>query len=71
MVKRVWEHKNEVVPGFTRKYGVHTLVWYEQHQTMESAIKREKAIKGWKRDWKLRLIEKSNPEWRDLYLEIL
>jgi len=71
LVKRVWEHKNEVVAGFTEKYGVHTLVWYEQHETMESAISREKAIKAWKRAWKLELIEKSNPEWEDLYLEII
>jgi len=67
IVKRVWEHKNDVVEGFTRRYGVHTLVWYETHATMESAITREKAIKGWKRKWKLELIEKENPQWIDLY----
>jgi putative endonuclease len=71
LVRRVWEHKNETVEGFTKRYGIHTLVWYEQHETMESAIKREKAIKTWKRAWKLELIEKSNPEWRDLYTEIV
>lgn len=67
LIKRVWEHKNDVVEGFTRKYGVHLLVWHEQHETMESAITREKTIKGWKRQWKLDLIEKENPEWANLY----
>ena len=56
--------------GFHKRYGVHTLVWYEAHSTMESAIAREKAIKEWKRAWKIELIEKSNPEWRDLYEEL-
>ena len=67
MTKRVWEHKNDVVEGFTKRYGVHTLVWHEVHRTMASAIAREKAIKEWKRKWKLELIEGTNPEWRDLY----
>ena len=67
IVKRVWEHKNDVVAGFTRRYGVHTLVWYEIHENMESAISREKTIKGWKRPWKLELIEQENPQWNDLY----
>ena len=71
MVKRIWEHKNDAVEGFTRRYGVHMLVWFEQHATMESAINREKAIKGWKRAWKMELIEKMNPEWRDLYPDIV
>ena len=71
LVKRVWEHKNNVVKGFTQKYSVHTLVWFELHATMESAIRREKAIKEWKRNWKLKLIEQQNPAWRDLYSEIL
>jgi len=71
LVKRVWEHKNDVVKGFTQRYGVHTLIWYEPHETMISAISREKAIKGWKRRWKLELIERSNPEWRDLYADLL
>ncbi|MBN2037367.1 MAG: GIY-YIG nuclease family protein [Chitinispirillaceae bacterium] len=70
IIKRVWEHKNDVVPGFTHRYGVHTLVWFEIHPTMESAIKREKCIKGWKRQWKLNLIEKSNQDWHDLYTSI-
>lgn len=71
LMKRIWEHKNNVVEGFTRKYHVHLLVWFEQHETMESAIQREKAIKEWRRAWKLRLIEESNPEWRDLYPEVI
>ena len=71
LVKRVWEHKSDVVKGFTERYGVHVLVWFEQHDTMESAIAREKAIKEWKRRWKLGLIERQNPEWRDLCPEIV
>ena len=71
LAKRVWEHKNNCIDGFTKKYDVHTLVWYELHETMESAISREKAIKDWKRAWKLKLIEESNPEWRDLYPDIV
>lgn len=67
IVKRIWEHKNDAVEGFTKRYGVHTLVWYEAHETMESAITREKTIKGWKRKWKLELIEQDNPQWADLY----
>ena len=70
LIKRIWEHKNDVVEGFTKKYRVH-LVWLEQHDTMESAILREKAIKEWKRTWKIRLIEESNPRWRDLYSDLL
>jgi putative endonuclease len=69
--KRVWEHKNNIVWGFTKRYGVHTLVWYELHSSMESAITREKAIKEWKRRWKLELIEKMNPDWLDLYDELI
>ena len=67
LVKRVWEHKNHVVDGFTKMYGVSQLVWYEVHETMESAIQREKAIKEWQRGWKLKLIEEFNPDWKDLY----
>jgi putative endonuclease len=70
LVKRVWEHQNDVVPGFTRQHRVHDLVWFEQHETMESAILREKALKAWKRAWKIELIEKSNPTWRDLSPDI-
>jgi putative endonuclease len=71
LVKRTWEHKNNFVEGFTKKYGVHQLVWYELHGTMESAIVREKRLKNWKRAWKLKLIEEKNPEWLDLYKSII
>jgi putative endonuclease len=70
-IKRVWQHRNEVAQGFTSRYHVHDLVWYELHETMESAILREKQLKEWKRAWKLRLIEGENPEWRDLYPTLL
>ena len=70
LVKRVWEHKSDLVGGFTKRYGVHTLVWYEGHETMASAIAREKAIKEWRRAWKLELVEERNPAWRDLYGEL-
>ncbi len=71
IIKRIREHKSDVVEGFTKKYGVHTLVWYEIHENMESAISREKTIKGWKRQWKLELIEKENPAWTDLYKSLI
>jgi putative endonuclease len=71
LVKRVWEHKNDVADGFTKRYGVHQLVWFEMHGSMESAITREKRLKEWKRGWKLGLIEESNPDWQDLYPTIL
>jgi len=67
---RVATHKDVGVPGFTKKYNVKYLVWYEHHHTMESAIRREKQLKDWKRAWKIDLIEKLNPEWRDLHDEI-
>ncbi len=70
LTRRVWEHMNDFIEGFTKQYGVHTLVWYEVHDTMESAILREKAIKEWRRAWKIGVIEKSNGQWRDLYEEI-
>ena len=71
LLKRVWEHKNNLIESFSSKYGVHTLVWYELHDTMESAIQREKAIKNWKRVWKLKVIEKMNLNWHDLYSDLL
>ncbi len=71
LVKRIWEHKNNIVEGFTKKYNIHMLVWYEMHETMESAIKREKAIKKWERSWKIDVIEEMNPQWRDLYFDLL
>ena len=67
LLARMWQHKNDLVEGFTKKYGIHTLVYYEVHEDMRSAINREKQIKKWKRAWKLALIEKQNPTWRDLY----
>ena len=71
LIVRVWQHKNDVVEGFTKRYRVHTLVWYELHPTMESAILREKALKKWKRVWKTRLIEGENSAWDDLYPALL
>ena len=70
LVGRTWQHREHVVDGFTKEYGVTRLVWYELHGTMESAITREKQIKKWKREWKLRLIDESNPSWRDLWPDI-
>lgn len=67
---RIQQHRAELVPGFTRKYRAHTLVWYESHPDMASAIVRENALKEWKRAWKLELIEKGNPYWRDLSREL-
>jgi len=67
LVRRVWEHKNHVVEGFTEKHDVTMLVWFEVHATAEAAIKREKRLKRYKRDWKLELIEAENPDWNDLY----
>ncbi|MFC5569225.1 GIY-YIG nuclease family protein [Lysobacter yangpyeongensis] len=71
LIKRVWQHRTDAADGFTRKHKVHLLAWFEQHATMESAIAREKAIKAWKRLWKIELIEKPNPEWRDPYPDII
>jgi putative endonuclease len=68
--KRVFEHKEKVQPGFTSKYGVHMLVWFESYELRENAFRRERQIKEWRRSWKLRLIEESNPDWRDLYYEL-
>ena len=71
LVQRVWWHRNDFVEGFTKRYRIHSLVWYEVHDTMESAIGREKAMKKWKRMWKVELIEKANPMWLDLYVGIV
>jgi putative endonuclease len=71
LASRVWQHKNDQVEGFTKRHRVHFLVWYEVYETMESAIAREKAMKEWKRLWKLDLIEATNPDWRDLYDQIV
>ena len=70
LVRRIYEHKEGLVKGFTKRYGVKILVWYEQHNDVLEAIKREKNIQAWKRGWKLELIEKNNPDWNDLYEEI-
>jgi putative endonuclease len=71
LVKRVYEHKNDLVEGFTKKYGVHTLVYYETGGSYEGTLQREKQIKEWQRKWKIELIEKHNPEWKDLYSDII
>ena len=70
LIKRTCQHKNNVVAGFTKKYQVHKLVYYEQFDNAQEAIAREKQLKNWKRKWKLELIEKSNPDWSDLYDKI-
>ncbi len=67
LIKRIWEHKHDQAEGFTQKYAVHLLVYFEQHKDMTAAITREKQIKKWNRAWKLRLIEENNPDWNDLY----
>jgi len=67
VARRVWEHKNKVVPGFSTKYGVNRLVWFERHDDRDAALLREKQIKSWRRDWKINLIETQNRRWIDLY----
>jgi putative endonuclease len=71
LIKRVFQHRNNLVDGFTKRYSVHNLVWYEVHERMESAILREKQIKTWRRTAKMGLIEQRNPEWQDLWYELL
>jgi len=71
LLQRVWQHKNKLVDGFTKKYNVNTLVYYEVHSNAESAITREKQMKKWRRLWKIELIEEKNPDWKDLYEDIL
>ena len=71
LARRYWEHLSGAVPGFTKKYGVKTLVWYEVHESRETAFQRERQLKKWKRAWKIKLIEKLNPTWRDLADELL
>jgi putative endonuclease len=68
--KRIWEHKEKTIKGFTKKYNIHKLVYYETTNDIESAIRREKQLKKWNRKWKIELIEKNNPKWRDLYFEL-
>ena len=67
LARRAWEHRSDVVPGFSREHGLHRLVWYEVHSTAIDAIAQEKRIKKWHRDWKVNLIQSMNPEWNDLY----
>lgn len=67
LLRRIWEHKTKMVPGFTATYGVDRLVWFEMHESIASARDRERRIKEWKRDWKITLIERENPRWIDLY----
>ena len=67
LIQRVWMHRNNVVPGFTKAYGVKMLVWHEQHETRAEALTRERQMKRWNRKWKLQIIERSNPRWSDLY----
>ena len=71
LIKRVYEHKNNLIEGFTKKYHVHDLVYYEEYNDVIEAISREKQIKKWNRQWKIELIENLNPEWKDLYGELL
>jgi putative endonuclease len=70
LIRRIWEHKNELADGFTKKYGIKMLVYYEIHNDIEEAIKREKLIKRWKREYKMNVIETMNPDWKDLYDDI-
>ena len=70
LIQRIWQHKNKQIEGFSKKYNVDKLVYFEQHKCMESAITREKRLKKWNREWKIELLEKQNPDWNDLWLEI-
>ena len=71
LIGRTWQHREHVIEGFTKKYGVGMLVWFELHGTMDSAIAREKQIKKWNRAWKIRLIEEGNPHWKDLWPDVI
>lgn len=71
LIQRIYQHQNSEVDGFTKEHDIHQLVWYELHESMESAILREKRIKKWSRIWKLRIIEEMNPEWENLYSKII
>ena len=68
--QRIWQHKTKVTKGFTEKYNLNKIVWYEAHEDIMSAMQCEKALKVWKRDWKIRIIEEMNPLWRDLYVDL-
>lgn len=67
--RRIYEHKNNLIDGFTSKYKIHTLVYFEESNDIKAALQREKQLKKWNRKWKLALIEKSNPDWKDLYCD--
>ena len=71
LLRRVYEHKSDLIEGFTKKYGIHMLVYYEVYGNIHDAIAREKRIKKWNRQWKINLIEKSNPDWKDLYCNLM
>ena len=71
LVQRIWQHKNGLIEGFSKRYGLKMLVWFERHDSMESVIVRERNVKYWRRDGKIQIIEESNPTWRDLYPDIL
>jgi len=71
LIKRIYEYKNNFIEGFTKKYNIHNLVYYEMTEDVTSAIEREKQLKKWKRNWKIELIEKKNPEWKDLYFDLM
>ncbi len=71
LIRRVYEHRSGLVSGFTKRYGVHKLVYFERLEDVNSAITREKQLKKWKRNWKIEITERNNPEWRDLYLDLL
>lgn len=71
LITRVWQHKNDITEGFTKRYGVHRLVYYETTDDIAAAITREKQLKKWRRDWKLQLIERLNPNWDDLWPAVL
>ena len=71
LIKRLYEHKNNIIEGFTKKYNIHKLVYYETTNDIESAIRREKQLKKWNKKWKLEIIEKNNLEWKDLYFELI
>ena len=71
LTKRIWAHNNDLIEGFTKRYNIHQLVYYEMHSDMLSAISREKQLKKWKRAWKLAIIERTNPDWRDLWADLI
>jgi len=71
LIRRVYEHREKITPGFTAKYNVNRLVWFDQTDSIESAIQNEKRLKHWQRAWKIEMIEKANPEWEDLYASLL